>query len=389
MLILYFEIFVFNYNFFNFIGVRSPFYEYSKRFYATVFTQCAKLKNTSLKNPKKIATFAALFFCISIWFSSFAFAQNIVTSALDDNTAGTLREIITNASAGSEITFDLPIGTNEIILSSEIDINKNLTIDGGSGVIISGDDETRIFYISNATVEMKNLTLENGNADFGSAVEVYGNNGTASFTAINCTFKNNSAGYGGAVDVDGNNGTASFTAINCTFKNNEAVWGGAVDMYTFNNNNATAYLFHCTFDGNTAYINGGDGIYIDGANTTLYAYNSIFTGSDNQIVATNGGVANLTNCLIQGENGLTRADVFTGDDLVCGGIVETAKVLKKGDIIHPDAANIITLLKTDQAGNKRRGFTATYGALRAVGCPKLPSKININVNGGGTLIIGK
>jgi len=366
LLILYFEIFVFNYNFFNFIGVRSPFYEYSKRFYATVFTQCAKLKNTSLKNPKKIATFAALFFCISIWFSSFAFAQNIVTSALDDNTAGTLREIITNASAGSEITFDLPIGTNEIILSSEIDINKNLTIDGGSGVIISGDDETRIFYISNATVEMKNLTLENGNADFGSAVEVYGNNGTASFTAINCTFKNNSA-----------------------------VFGGAVEVYAYDNSNATAYLFHCTFDGNTAYINAGDGIYIDvdDANATLYAYNSIFTGSDNQIVAFNGGVANLTNCLIQGENGLTRDAVFAGDDLVCGGIVETATVLTAGDIIsvpnHLTKTKILNWLKRDQTGKKRPTSGAvTYGAIE--GCMASPPfKGSIIVRGGATLKIGK
>jgi len=413
-------------------------------------------KNTSLKNPKKFATFAALFFCISIWFSSFAFAQNVVTSASNTG-AGTLREIITNAPAGSTITFDLvAMGTNVITLSSRMPIPKNLKIDGGSGVIISGGNTNGMFRVENVVVEIKNLTLENGNDNFsglganGFAVIMYGSNGTTSFTAINCTFKNNNSYYGGgAMQMSGdagsgshifftainctfenNNsdassggavicnawygvGSVSFTAINCTFKNNNAGSGGAVSVSssasftaincTFKNNNAgsggavyvwsKAYLYHCTFDGNSASV--GDGICIHSSFATLYSYNSIFTGSDNQIVAVNGGTNNASpsNNLIQGVNGLTRAEVFAGDDLVCGGIVEYAKVLKKGfDITHPDAANIITLLKRDQAGNKRRGFTATYGAVEAIGCPPkppLPFKGNIIVRGGATLKIGK
>ena len=351
-------------------------------------------KNTSLKNPKKFATFAALFFCVSIWFSSFAFAQTLtVTSALGDNSAGTLRNIISTATAGSTIIFDLPPGTNVITLPSHITITRNLKIDGGSGVIISGGNSSRIFYISNASLEIKNLTLENGNVGAsGGAVHVMGSSGNTSFTAINCTFKNNSAGYGGAVEVFGSSVNASFTAINCTFKNNSAGYGGAVEVDASNNGNATVYLFHCTFDGNTASNpNQGNGIRIRRAGATLYSYNSIFTGSNNQIVTGIGGTnyASASNNLTQGVNGLTRDAVFAGDDLVCDGIVETAKVLKKGDIIHPDAANMIALLKRDQAGKKRPTSGAvTYGAIE--GCMASPPfKGNIIVRGGATLIIGK
>ena len=342
-------------------------------------------KNTSLKNLKKFATFAALFFCVSVWFSSFAFAQNVVTSA-DNDGAGSLRQVIASAPVGSEITFDLPIGTNEITLSSQIDIDKNLKIDGGSGVIISGGNSNRIFFIADATVEMKNLTLEKGYAnDNGGAVIV---DYSGILTAINCNFYKNNANNGGAVHAIF---YSTFTAINCNFYENNAGSSASGGGAVYITSTSTFYLFHSVVVGNSA-IGFGGGVFISN-NSSFYSYNSIIVGNTANVFPQIRGTLLDGSNLIQGENGLTRADVFNDDgSLVCGGIVETAKVLKKSDIIHPDAANIITLLKTDQAGNKRRGFTATYGAVEAIGCPPkppLPFKGNIIVRGGATLIIGK
>src|SRR5512137_2210951 len=76
-----------------------------------------------------------------------------VTSALDDRSAGTLRVLLENATCDT-ITF---AGDMTIRLASELDLTRNVSIDGGTNhVVLSGDandngladtDDVRVFDV--------------------------------------------------------------------------------------------------------------------------------------------------------------------------------------------------------------------------------------------------
>jgi hypothetical protein len=76
----------------------------------------------------------------------------------------TLREAIANASAGDTITFDSSIAGQTITLTNQLDIAKNLTIDGtGQKITISGGGTVRVFNVTANTITFNNLTIANGN----------------------------------------------------------------------------------------------------------------------------------------------------------------------------------------------------------------------------------
>ncbi|QTA84810.1 hypothetical protein [Desulfonema magnum] len=122
----------------------------------------------------------------------------------NDTGADSLPQVIADAAAGETITFDSGIANSTIIFASQIDIGKNLTIDGETNnITVSGGGSVRIFFISGSSaVTLANLTISNGKAT--------------------------GAGEGGGICI-GND--ATLTADNCTFSNNQATYGGAVDAY--------------------------------------------------------------------------------------------------------------------------------------------------------------
>ena len=130
----------------------------------------------------------------------------------DDSGPGSLRQAIADANPGDEITFAGTVTGTITLTSSQLVINKNLTITGpGADVLtISGNNASRVFNISSgADVTISGLTIANGYSG-GNGGGIY-NEGT--LTLNNSTVSGNYASYGGGIYNEGtliiNNSTVS------------------------------------------------------------------------------------------------------------------------------------------------------------------------------------
>ena len=95
-----------------------------------------------------------------------SYAQ-VVVNVNNDGT-GSLRQAIADAATGDTIEFSQAM---TITLASHITIDKDIVIDGGNNVTISGGDATSIFKVTSGTVVIKNLTLSDGLARGANGVE--------------------------------------------------------------------------------------------------------------------------------------------------------------------------------------------------------------------------
>lgn len=145
---------------------------------------------------------------------------------IKDSGAGSLRDAVAKAQSGDTIKFSSTLAAKKITLTSgDIDITKNVTIDGSGakGLSLSGNNVSRIFNLSakNLNVTVKNLSFVNGRAagagddGEGGAIKV---GYTSTLTIENSFFKYNKANRGGAVEV-GNAG--SLIVRNSTFDSND------------------------------------------------------------------------------------------------------------------------------------------------------------------------
>ena len=133
-----------------------------------------------------------------------------------DSGAGSLREAVTTACAGSTITFGSGL-TNPITLASRLRIDDDLTLQGpgAANLAISGANKTRLFFIGGGLVNITSLTLENGlgaggNSDCGGGGAgmggaVFQNAGTLTLTDITFT-ENKAQGGSGTFSVSGSGG---------------------------------------------------------------------------------------------------------------------------------------------------------------------------------------
>ena len=156
-----------------------------------------------MNSTKGFASF--LLFSLSV---SFLRADQV--TSLADEGDGSLRQVIADAVAGAEISF---ASGGTITLASPITIDKNLNIDGGNSVTISGGEATSIFKIASGNVEIKNITLKDGLAKGGDGGapggwHFYGGGGGG-------------AGMGGAIAING--GSVTIDSVN--FVGNKAKGG--------------------------------------------------------------------------------------------------------------------------------------------------------------------
>ena len=158
-----------------------------------------------------------------------------IRTVTNDNDSGTgsLRQAILNAASGDTITFDPLLAGKTITLASQIDINKNLTIDGSGlepRVTISGNNSVRVMSISaNTTATIKSLVIKNGKrtgtnyTEFGGAITT-GSNSVLSIE--NVAFIGNSAYRAGAIYVGS---SANVTVFKSEFTTNSSeTLGGAI-----------------------------------------------------------------------------------------------------------------------------------------------------------------
>jgi hypothetical protein len=148
--------------------------------------------------------------------------QNVLATydvtTIADSGAGSLRQAILNANGTAGLdTINILVGNTITLTTGELVISDDTTING-NGVIVSGNNSSRVFFVNSGTVSLQNLTVANGRAQGGSG----GSSGAGGGGA---------AGMGGGLFI--NAGSVSLNTVN--FSNNQAVGGaggaGGRDFY--------------------------------------------------------------------------------------------------------------------------------------------------------------
>ena len=211
--------------------------------------------------------------------------SSAITVANDnnDNSSGSLRQAITDVCAGGTITFD---GDYTILLTSELGINKSLTIDGtGHNITISGNHMTRVFNLTGGTITLNRLTISDGyfvdgsySGDSGAGIRVSG----STLNLTNSTVSNNATGWPGGGGLELRSGTANVS--NSTFIGNSGVYGGGIDT----SNTTTLNVTNSTFSGNSATQAGG-GLSVGGTGDIV---NSTISGNTAGWAGGGGGINN-------------------------------------------------------------------------------------------------
>ena len=174
-----------------------------------------------------------------------------------------LREAIAAAEAGATITF--ADGVANIVLSgTQLEISKAITIDGGDGVTIDANDQSRVVYVAEGTegvVSFKGLTFVGGNAtDAGGGLYL------GSYASLeDCVVKDNYAGVNGGgiyIYTDFYDTARKTTIVDTLIVDNEAgSYAGGVSVDAVNNiHPKVAYevsLERVTIAGNSAVEHSG------------------------------------------------------------------------------------------------------------------------------------
>ena len=341
-------------------------------------------------------------------------ANPIVTTLTDEQdgectTDCSLRDAIDLADSGSTITFDI---TGTIVLSSspdylgELVIDKDLIIDGGNVITVSGNNATRVFNVmtstlsANVAVTFDSLSIISGSVQItncgagaarcsgggmiqnsGVAVTVtnstlsgnlafYGGgifNGGGALMINNSTFFGNRASYGGGIFNDGTNGLAMVEIDNSALSGNLALYGSGI-LNDGTNGSATLMVTNSTLSDNTSHVYGG-GIFNDGTNglATVMVTNSIL--SRNWGGTGGGGIFN------DGTNGL--ATLIVTNSTLSGNAAENG-----GGIYNPGGT--VTVNNSTLSGNVSAYGGGIYnpGGMVTVNNSTLSGN-GANYNGGG------
>ncbi|MBX7223284.1 MAG: hypothetical protein K1Y36_25455 [Blastocatellia bacterium] len=316
-------------------------------------------------------------------------ASTVVTNG-NDSGAGSLRDTIANACAGSTITFQAGV-TTVTLTSAELVVDKNLTINGGSGVTVtrSGVIAFRIFNVTSGTVAMNNLAITNGNVtgagggiQNGSTLSltdctVSGNQGTGqaggvqnggTATLTRCTISGNTAPQGGGIQNDDILTMTNCTVSGNTVPNSIGSFGGGLLIF-----GPTTNLVNCTFTANMATRGGG--ISAAGTVTLTNTIIALNTGSFNTAIEGTVNAAGSFNNFIQnnGTGGLTNgtngnilatSNFLLGTLGANGGATQTVPLLPGSPAINAGTATGAPA--TDQRGISRVG-TTDIGAYESRG----------------------
>ena len=186
-----------------------------------------------------------------------------------------LQTIINNAPENSVINLTRNYTYNQYdTITQGVLIDKNMTING-NGFTIDAKGKTRIFKVTAESINITDITLKNGKADYGGAI--YFTN-SISNSNINATYINNTATLRGGANyfhsVSGSNITGTYNHNTATLS------GGANYFLSVSNSNING-----TYNHNTATQNGG-------ANCFYSVSNSNINGTYNQNTAEVLGGAN-------------------------------------------------------------------------------------------------
>ena len=252
--------------------------------------------------------------------------SDITVANTNDSGPGSLRQALADGCAGITIDFNASLSGQTILVTSQLEILKNVTIDGSdltSKITISGNNSTRVFLVaSGVTATLDSLIVTQGRVD-GCCGAGLLNYGTLTITNSLFSANNNDNGIGGAIM---NLAPGILTITGSTITGNSASNGGGIG----NENQMT--ITNSTISANSSGDAGG-GIYNNGATATLTVTNSTFSGNT---ASTNGfgsgggifsnGPLTVTNSTFSGNSAKFDAGGIAQDDLV-GGILNISNTI--------------------------------------------------------------
>ena len=201
-------------------------------------------------------------------------ASTVVTTTQDvvdpEDNLISLREAVAYADAGGTVTFDASLAGQTFTLTSELLVEKSVSIDGGANnIALSGGGQVRVIRFLGADTDvytLSNLTITKGATTSGAGVYV----ATGTANIVNCTVKGNtSSTSGGGVYVAGA-GAAKIT--NTLIAENSAKYGGG--LFVYGRAGKSVVVTNTTITGNKATTNGS-GLFTETADGTLEIRNSI------------------------------------------------------------------------------------------------------------------
>jgi predicted outer membrane repeat protein len=249
-----------------------------------------------------------------------------VTNNLDIFAPGSLRTELLVAQPSDTIVFAPSLNGQTITLDAQLEITKNLTIQGpGAGQLaISGGNSSRVFDVAaNTNVTLSGLEITGGTGGISqgsnNGYDGYGggilNFGT--LTLSGCTVSNNSVGFlaNSAVHYGGgiyNAGTLTIT--NSTVSGNSAGYGTLFDSIGSGGgiyNVGTLTVTGSTLSGNSATYQGG-GIFNEAFNSPGTVTVSGSTLSGNSATYQGGGIFNAGTVTVSGSTLSGNSATFGG-----------------------------------------------------------------------------
>jgi uncharacterized repeat protein (TIGR01451 family)/CSLREA domain-containing protein len=188
-----------------------------------------------------------------------------------DDTECTLREAITDAAPGDHIVFASGLEGEVGLTASNLEIRKDLSIDGAGRIEVSGQAVNRVLFVGSGsdlipapTVMLAGLSFREGHAPVGGGLSGGGIIAShVNLTLDGVTLSGNRAeSRGGAIYF----ANGEMTIRNSTITNNRAnVEGGGVYVES----GSTLTLINSTIARNSAASHGGAGIYLNESSSEI------------------------------------------------------------------------------------------------------------------------
>lgn len=316
------------------------------------------------KNKRLFFAFLSLIMTLGV-FSTNALAANITVDNNGDGNVGcTLRAAVTSFNMNTlaaacrqtgdafGINDQISFSVSAVNLSNgEIDIDKTITIDGGSaGVVINSDGSSRIFLLDKFSthITLKKLTLSGGSADNGGAMS------TSRVTLTlneSMTTGNTASSKGGAIYAFGSTVNLNGSIVSDNFSKQ----GGGIYAQS-----STVNLDNSAIMKNTAdFVNNdgrGGGLWLEVSNLNLQSSQI----SNNEAGLEGGGVIAFNN------SNITLDDsVMSGNKAQVGGAISTL-------------SNVAVTLNNSTISNNRVERTNGRNVGTAAGMMIIRSKLILN-----------
>jgi hypothetical protein len=298
--------------------------------------------------------------------------------------------------SGGTLTFNCGAAPVSIDMSGTKTITKQVTIDGGGKITLSGGFKHRHFVVNaGAALTLTNITIAGGGGgsslDAGGAVQNFG-----TLTVLSSTFHTNETGSnygGGAIYTRG-----GLRVEYSTFRNNKAGVGGAIFNESIFGSRGSATVSSSLIISNTADGTSGGGIYnsggLDLSDVTLQGNRMINGGSGGGVF--NTGYLRIFDGVISQNFGVYGGGIYNrGDASINGVVIKGNRAVDGAGVINVRSENSalpcfmgmrnVTLIE-NQADEYGGGMKSNAGCTLNISHSTILSNTSKNTGGGMSLV---